>query len=322
MRKATTGRAGWMGTAFVALALALAPGALRAEPLTAQVVNETRPTRCAEEDNVSLNLSGAGITALRVEALHPIYMPKVTVDSYAPDFSGCNFSPDSHPTDPAHKFTPRRVVLYSDDTLEIIGNTYETFWRPNVVPLTIEGRSEPGLHLIQVYHKAGEQKDQFLVLYPPDGYWRAKPLPVPHLGYGVYGSSFLLGPVEQGERPVVTISAVEIVPKPLSFRLRFAEGGGAEVAVSDVSTTRIALDVRFEQPTLASRPFGVIRSMFVRPDQSDMSELAWRDAAGAAHVDPLDTFRSADVADVRFARSVLSTHNTSAPDMWFGDFRN
>ncbi len=321
MGKAVTDRVAALVLAF-GLAFGAGAGAARAETLTARVVNETRPTRCAEEDNVSLNLSGAGITALRVEALHPAYMPAVTADSYEPDFSGCNFSPESHPTDPAHRFTPRRVVLYSDDTLEIIGNTYETFWRPDVVPLTIEGRSEPGLHLIQVYRKTGDHKDQFLVLYPPDGYWRAKPLPVPHLGYGVYGSSFLLGPVERDGRPVVSVSAVEIVPKPLTFRLKFTAGGGADVRVSEVSNARIALDVRFERPTGADRPFGVIRSMFVQPQQADMSELSWRDAGGTPHVEALDSFRAADVQDVRFARSVVSTHNTSAPDMWFGDFHN
>ncbi|MGH2341794.1 hypothetical protein ACRC7T_09935 [Segnochrobactraceae bacterium EtOH-i3] len=319
---AETGRAGWMGRMVLLAALGFASAPALAEDLTARVVNETHTTTCAEEDNVSLNLVGPGITRLRVEALHPAYMPTVTADSYEPDFSGCNFSPESHPTDPAHKFTPRRVVLYSDDSLEIIGNTYETFWRPDVVPLSIEGRSEPGLHLIQVYRKTGDHKDQFLVLYPPDGYWRAKPLPVPHLGYGVYGSSFLLGPVEQAGRPVVRISGIEIVPKPLSFRLRFAGGGGADVAVSEVSNARIALDVQFERPTNAEQPFGVIRSMFVRPEQADMSEISWRDAGGTAHIDPLDRFRVAEVRDVRFARSVLSTHNTSAPDMWFGAFGN
>ena len=34
------------------------------------------------------------------------------------------------------------------------------------------------------------------MLYPQDGYWRARPLPPVNLKWSAYGSSFLVGPVE------------------------------------------------------------------------------------------------------------------------------
>ena len=35
-----------------------------------------------------------------------------------------------------------------------------------------------------------------MVFYPPDGYWRIRPLPFADMRWTAYGSSFLVGPVE------------------------------------------------------------------------------------------------------------------------------
>src|SRR5689334_9896436 len=83
-----------------------------AAPTTVIVENKTRPTACAEEDNVSMVLRGQGITSFRVEALQPSYIDKIGKDVTAPDFSACNFDGGAHPTDPTYKFKQRRVVLH------------------------------------------------------------------------------------------------------------------------------------------------------------------------------------------------------------------
>jgi hypothetical protein len=95
--------------AFATLLLACAHAV--AAPVAATVENGTTPTACAEEDNVSLTLRGDGIRHMRIEALQPDYLDKIGNDVTAPDFSGCNFDGGAHPSDPAHRFRKRTVVL-------------------------------------------------------------------------------------------------------------------------------------------------------------------------------------------------------------------
>lgn len=304
-------------------ALGVAPA--HAEPATVEVVNATKATTCAEEDNVYVKLYGEGIRGMRIEALHPAYMDKVTVDSYAPDFSGCNFDGTSHPTDPKHKFMPKRVILWETADWLMVGNTYETFWRPDSVDFVVAGKVEKDIHLMQLYRKdASEPKlgrHQFLVLYPPDGYWRAKPLPVKHLNYGVYGTSYLVGPVEEAGRPVVELARVEFVPETMSFLLDFEDGSKGTLKISEVSDVRIAMDFLMDRALPAGKPLAAIRSMFVTADNSDVAEVQARETReGALETVPLMDWTRRRVADVRFGRTVLSRHNTSAPDMAFSRF--
>ncbi|WP_431275815.1 hypothetical protein ACQ858_05845 [Variovorax ureilyticus] len=295
-----------------------------AAPATVIVENKTRPTACAEEDNVSMVLRGQGITRFRVEALQPAYIDKIEKDVTAPDFSGCNFDGGTHPTDPSYKFKPRRVVLHDGPQWMIVGMTLPSFWRPNRVPVRVGARSGNDFHLVQVFAKSREKDRkpmEALVLYPADGYWRLKPLPLARFGDGVYGSSFLMGPVQDAGRPVVNISSISIQTRPLSFRLRFADGGSASVKVAEISEARTALDVALHPPTQKSQPFAVLRSMYVSADNADVSELDWRSTRTAEpQTRPLPEISSIEAAQVRFARTTPSRHNTSAPDIRFGDF--
>ncbi|MEJ8812388.1 hypothetical protein WKW77_14985 [Variovorax ureilyticus] len=305
-------------------ALALSATTAFAAPATVTVENKTRPTACAEEDNVSMVLRGQGITGFRVEALQPSYIDRIEKDVTAPDFSACNFDGGAHPTDPSYKFKQRRVVLYDGPQWMIVGMTLPSFWRPNRVPVRVGARSGNDFHLVQVFAKSKEKDGkpmEALVLYPADGYWRLKPLPLPRFGDGVYGSSFLMGPVQDAGRPVVDISSITIQTQPLSFRLRFANGGSASVKVAEISQARTALDVSLHPPTQKSRPFAVLRSMFVSMDNADVSELTWQSTPSAAQeTKPLPEISSIEAAQVRFARTTPSRHNTSAPDIRFSDF--
>jgi hypothetical protein len=303
--------------------LLFACSAAFAAPATVIVENQTRPTRCAEEDNVSFALTGQGITHFRVEALQPAYINSIEGDVTAPDFSGCNFDGGAHPTDLSFKFKPRRVVLHEDRQWMIVGMTLPSFWRPNRVPVHVGKRSGDDFHLIQVFAKAGDGKPkEALVLYPADGYWRLKPLPLPRFGDGAYGSSFLMGPVAHEGRPVVNIASITVQPQPLSIRVRFADGGSAFVKVAEISQARTALDVSLNPATQGHQPFAVLRSMYVAADNADVSEVAWR-AADAAELEskPLTEVSTLEAAQVRFGRAVPSRHNTSAPDIRFSRFR-
>ena len=316
-------RRGWQAAACAWLFAALgATTSAAASPLPATLVNETRPTTCAEEDNVSLVLRGEGIRRFRVEALQPDYIDRIDQDATAPDFSGCNFDGSTHPTDPAHRFTPRQRVLHDGPRWRIVGITLPTFWRPQRVPVQVGTVRDRGFHFIQVFRKAGGAKPrEAIVLYPSDGYWRLKPLPLARFGDGVYGSSVLLGPVTQDERPIVDIASIRISLRPLTFHLRFADGGHARIDVQEVSPRRTALEVNLAPATRTGQPFAVLRSMYVTPDNADMSEVRWQASPqAAAQSRSLPEVGTLEGTRLRFGRSVPSRHNTSAPDIEFSAF--
>jgi hypothetical protein len=298
-----------------------------AAPTFATVSNQTRPTQCAEEDNVSLTLHGVSIHRFRVEALQPPYLSTVGNDLTAPDFSGCNFDGGVHPTDPAHRFTPRTKVLLDSARWKVVGMTLPTFWRPQNVPVRVDGKRDGGFHLLQFFRKTRGKTVEVMVLYPADGYWRVKPLPELRFGDGAYGSSFLIGPIEQDGRPVVNIASIDVDTglgrRPLEIRLRFANGNRAIVQASEINRVRTALDVTMEPPTSGNAAFAVLRSMYVAPDNADMSEVSWQ----AAPTRTTQTTALADIVDfrttrVRFGRRLQSRHNTSAPDVEFSAFEN
>jgi hypothetical protein len=295
-------------------------------PTRARVVNASRVTGCAEEDNVYVKLFGRGLRALRVEARHPTYMKRVQADLYDPDFTDCNFDGNAHPTDPAYRFTPKRVILWESEQFLMVGNTYETFWRANTPEFVVDGKATPEIHLMQLYLKdASEPKlgrHQFLVLYPPDGYWRAKPIPTLPLNYGVYGTSFLVGPVEEAGRPVVDLLRVEFVPATMTFLLTYRDGAHGRLQIAQVDREKVALEYAHDRALPADRPLAAVRSMFVTPERSDLAELRWRtDPDAAFTISPLPSVTELETVEVNFGRSVIPNHNRSAPDMWFGAFR-
>jgi hypothetical protein len=308
---------------LVAIAcLAVAPS-LAQSPVTATVENRAYPTRCAEEDNVFVALTAARLAAFRVEATHPGYIADLQRDSYDPDFTDCHFGPTPPPGGPV--FTPRQWVLWQNEEWRLVANTDQHFWRAVDVPVRIGDRSEHNVHLLQFYRlRPGggadpRNHDQVVVLYPPDGHWRLKPLPVPHLNYGVYGTSLLLGPLEGEDRrrPYVSVTSVTFDPARLTFRLTFARGGAATMRIVEVSRERTALDVRLEPDVPLDRPFAAIRSMFVTPDNADTAEVVWRGPDGAEHTEQIIGFTRAEVTEIRFGRSIVSRHNSSAPDTVF-----
>ena len=296
--------------------LAVAASGEEGTPTAVELINASRPTACAEEDNVYVKLIGQGVAAFRIEAHHPDYIGTLSADLTAPDFAGCDMSGD-----PAYAFTPRTVVLYEDAEIKLIGHAFKSFWRPNVVPFRVAERTELGLHLIQVFLKQGAKATEFLVLYPADGYWRLKPLPPPHLGDSAYGSSFLIGPIADEGRPVVAIEDVLFEPATRTFHLAFGSGGRGSLAIAAIRDDGAAVDVTLDPPARGT-PFAALRSMFVAPQVADTAEVRWQPGAG-------EPFLQAAVMDlrveraqaVRFGRSVPSRHNTSAPDLEFHAFK-
>ncbi len=296
------------------LALLAAPGI--AAPASVRLANESVPTLCAEEDNVDLRLHSGAVRRFRLEAVHPAVIGTIVQDITAPDFTDCTI------TDKADfRFTPRTVVMHEDDRLKVVGITFDKFWRPEQVPVTVGGRTESGFHLFQLFVKDGTAAPyEFLVMYPVDGYWRLKPRPPAHLSDIVYGTSALIGPIEVMQRPVVNLSAIRFDPATMTFDLTFRAGGTATVKVAAIDRSHVALDVVFAQ-AVAGRPFAGLRSMYVTETNADGARVEWR-AAGANRWQeaPVMDFRGGEGIEMKLTRAVPSRHNTSAPDYRFLGF--
>lgn len=309
--------------AIVLLTAVAAPLQAAGAPVPVDVIDASRPTRCAEEDNVYVKLQAPGITAFRIAGEHPPYIASVTIDSTAPDFTSCDMSGD-----PVFRFTPRTVVLHEDPALRVVGHTFETFWRPGRVPFRVGDRSEPGLHLVQVIRRGPVRDIELLVVYPSDGYWRLKPLPPPQLPDSAYGSSFLVGLIEEQGRPFVALQSIAFDPETLTFRLAFANGTHGTLAITAATPERIELAVTLSPAVAPDRPFAALRSMFVDIAQADVAVVRWvaepSDPASTRSRDesaPILGFGRARTPWVRFGRIEPSRHNLSAPDMVFDRFQ-
>jgi hypothetical protein len=297
------------------LALLAASGAVAADAVPVAVDNASTPTLCAETDNVYLKLSSAAVRRFSVEAVHPAYAGTIVADRTAPDFRHCDMS-----SDPVHRAEPRRVTLYETADLQLVGHVFPSFWRPAAVPVRVGAHVETGLHLLQLYTKFKELTEEVLVLYPADGYWRARPLPPEHLSHSAYGSSFLIGPVEMAGRPFVDIRDITFDPAARAFRLVFARGGEARVRLDVVDREHIVLDVTYDR-AIAAAPFAALRSMFVTETNADVAQVTWLAFGGTAYeAAPIMTFRGAEVTELWAGRRLPSRHNTSAPDMVFRAF--
>jgi hypothetical protein len=308
---------GYRALIATALVLAITLQARAAGELAVEVVNASEPTLCAEKDNVYVKLVSAEVRRFTIEALHPAYIGTIVADRAAPDFRNCDMAGD-----PVHKSEPRRVTLYETLDWQLVGLTFPSFWRPAQVPVRVGSRVETGVHLLQLWMRYQERAEEVLVLYPPDGYWRARPLPPAHLRWSAYGSSFLVGPVETTGRPLVDIREISFDPATRTLRTAFARGGAATVRLDAIDQERIVLDVALDPPVAAERPFAALRSMFVTEVNADVAQVGWRPKGSQAwRQAPMMDFKQAAAVEVWAGRTVPSRHNLSAPDMVFRDFR-
>lgn len=301
--------------------------ALIAAPLTApaqdtlavDVTNVSEPVLCAEKDNVTINFASDHVRRFSVEALHPAYIGTLREDRFAPDFTACpqDLSPATTEVKP-----PRRVTFYEDVETWLTGYVFANFWRPHDVPFRVGDRVERGLHVVQLWVRRNERAEEALVIYPGDGYWRIRPLPPAHLGWSAYGSSILIGPVEaEGGRPVVKLAAIEFDPAATAFKVAFAGGGEATIALEKLDRERLGLAVAFDRP-VAGKPFAALRSMYVTESNADVARIALREeSAKGWREETIMAFRSAKATDVWTGRLAPSRHNTSGPDIIFSRFQ-
>ena len=297
-------------------ALLIAAPAFAADDLAVDVQNASEPSLCAEKDNVYVKLTSPEARRLKVEAVHPNYIGTIVVDRSAFDLHNC---PDLAAA-PIITEKPRRVTIFETPDLQLVGLTIPNFWRKNIVPVRVGDRIETGVQLLQLWVRAQDRAEEVLVLYPQDGYWRARPLPPANLKWSAYGSSFVIGPIEFKERPFVDIREVVFDPVTRTFRLNFTRGGSATLRQETLDAERQVLDVTLDP--VNDLPFAALRSMFVTEINNDVAHLGWRlKGAQSWERAPIMDFRRASAVEVWAGRLVPSRHNTSAPDTVFRDFR-
>jgi hypothetical protein len=238
-------------------------------------------------------------------------------DNWEADWTACDMSDD-----PAHAApgAPGRFTIYEGIEMWVVGYRFPTFWRPATATVRIGDRVEKGLHLIQVWMLRTDGAEEVLVLYPQDGYWRARPLAPRPMRNTAYGSSFLVGPVEVDGRPIVKLKEIAFDPKSKTFTLDFERGGKGTLAIRDLDENRLALDVAFDKP-ISGGPFAMLRSMYVTEFNNDVARIAVREkGAKSWREDPIMSFKDAKATDIWAGRLAPSQHNKSSPDMVFNSF--
>ena len=314
-----------MRLAVVIAALIALSGAPRAQTaadeMTVGVENRSEPVLCAEKDNIYVPLTSGAVKSFRISAIHPSYIGGLIADRWAADWANCDFG--GEPPKGQKPKAPERITLYEDLETQVIGLKYPEFWRPANVPVKVAGKTFEGLHLVQIWMRAGNSAEEFLVVYPPDGYWRARPLPPSHMKWSAYGSSFMVGPVEFDKRPVVAFKELAFDPDTKTFSMSFRQGGAAKLVVTTIDADKQVLDVTFSGDIPRNVPFAGLRSMYVTEFNNDAARIAWRGKDAKAWGEaPIMDFKPFEAVEVWTGRHSYSRHNTSSPDMVFDRFRN
>ncbi len=280
------------------------------------VVNRSHFSPCVEEDNVDLEFESRNIAGFTVRASFPSYIEMISSAQLAPNFHGCSFDYSSKPGGPKPEL-PREITFYRSPEIWLVGVEVPDFWRPNHVPVVV-GNRRAYAPLVQVWVLSKGRGEQVMAFYPPDGYWRFRPLPFGKLGLTAYGSSILFGPVERGaERPYVAIKQVVFDPPSRSFRLDFDAGGSATLKLLAIDDHQCTISVSFTGPMPTDRPFAAVRSMFMDEGYADVARIAW---AKDRPAELISSFHGGKVSRLWMGRSLVSRHNNTAPDHVFSDF--
>jgi hypothetical protein len=217
---------------------------------------------------------------------------------------------------------PQRITFYESIEYWLVGYTFPTFWRPAEATFRVGDRVEKGLHLVQLWKLGKTGSYEVLVVYPQDGYWRARPLPPPQLSATAYGSSFLFGPIEQDAgRPVVNIKEIAFDPATLTFKLDFKDGSAGTLKLDSLDENRMVLDAVLDKPVAGGKAFAALRSMYVTEFNNDVARIALREpGAKGWREEALMPFTGGKATDIWMGRTTHSRHNTSSPDMVFRNF--
>jgi hypothetical protein len=133
-------------------------------------------------------------------------------------------------------------------------------------------------------------------------------------------SSVIVGPAAESNRPFAAVKSITYLPASDTFKVVYQQGSATlRVLEADRAVTRVRVTGNYA--ATPSLPFATFRSMFVAMANDDVDHVSWNGAAGGTSGDePILSFSATAATQYLFARDVRSEHNTSAPDIWIGDF--
>ena len=129
--------------------------------LAVDVKNASEAVLCAEKDNVAVSFANKNVRSFRIEAAHPVYLSAGMRDNFEADWTACDMSADPHYKAPGE---PKKMTLYEEPALWIIGYRYPGFWRPSTATVRIGDRVEQGVHLLQVWLRRTDGAEEVLGL--------------------------------------------------------------------------------------------------------------------------------------------------------------
>lgn len=275
-------------------------------PVVAYAANASAPTLCAENDNVNVAIYGDG-RRFTLEAIHPQYDADLWLCEA--DFDDCEPTPAGYP------FTPAVVKLYDDGIYVVEAVRQSEWWKPSGMTVSVNTSASAGdMHYIRVYKKIDGVNSwvQVLVFYS-DGNLRLVPQPRPGHADTCFGSSVVVGPAAQSDRPIAEVVSVNYLSSFRTLRVKYADGTKANFFLDQVDRTVCRVRVRSTFGT--ELPFATFRSMYVSDDNADVARVYWFDDAGQPHDDAILPFAGGLGTIWHFYRNTPSLHNTSAPDI-------
>jgi hypothetical protein len=312
--------AGLLAVALAALVAVRVEQALGG--ILALAENHTAADDCAEVDNVNVPLFSRGnsepISSYVIEARHPKY-------EFDEDFTEAVWTGWDDPEQEDFRFKhPGRFTIYDDGVTAVIAVRKAKWWRPHGMTAIGEQDTVLDAHRVVVHRRIGREYPEVLVLYQ-DGNLRLKPLPRVDQPGGVnaFGSSVVVGPAPTSDRPIAEVSAVQYLRDSNSLEIIYCSGESANLRLDAVTRESTRVEVKVNYATSPGVAFATIRSMYLADDNADVERVAWTGADRQLGDQHVTAFGRVQGSEFLFKRDTVSTkHNTSAPDIWIGNFES
>ena len=274
---------------------------LSSPPELGFIRNSSSITLCTEEDNIDIPLYHPNLTAYRIIATHPTYLPTNVTDK------GKNCT-NCHCVD----FTTEAQKIYDDKNV-IIETVKETPWWRNNGGMDVSakgGMAVSNVIYFRIYKIIPETQleyAQVFVLYE-DGNSRIISQPPLGMKNVTFGPSVILGAAETHN--FVGIDSVKIDPTNLSMDLIYEDKTTAHVELK-VDRNQNIVDVSNITYDTSNRPFARFRSMWVRDGNADTDHIQTQDGVFPI----MGGWTELKGTWWQFFRKVPSIHNTYCPDI-------
>jgi hypothetical protein len=205
------------------------------------------------------------------------------------------------------------TTLYDDGNVIVEGVNVDFWWRwPESMSIdVIGGNYMAGAQYLRISKKipGKDSYPQFFVLYE-DGNARIIPLPPDDIDWVPFGSSVILGPTADAQRPFADIDAITVDPIDLSLDITYKDGSIAHVELR-ADTEQTIVDVDGITYNISDYPFARFRSMWVTDGKADIDTILTQDGQFPI----LGNWSNLEGNWWFFNKRVPTYHNTYCPDL-------